>query len=491
MVTAQAPMDLWDFSKIAGYPLWEPVPHINLIIEFLHYVMNGQIENLAIALAPRLGKSMEVSEIFPAYYMGTRPYAKVLHVSYSERLAARFGGKAKDTLDKFGYLFPEKPRLSPETKSKTWFKIDGKDGEYFCTGFRGGLLGRGGNLIIVDDPIKTIEEARSDTYQEKLIDLFDTSISTRKEKDPITKQAAAVVVIHQRLDPNDLIGIILQSRDWISANDALPKLRAGEKLGQLWVYLRLPELAEDNDILGRKPGEALWPEKRPKEELIQIHKDIGDYKFDAIHQQDPRPREGKYFHENYFEVVDVKPTNIIKEVMWWDLAGTEYPDDMPISQRGASTAGVRLALTEDRKLYITDLTEWWEEGPTVMKNIVNYCKLNGKGPKYIIPQDPAQAGKGQVITYSMQLPGYNFAGVIEPTNMNKEMRAEPVGNWAKVNKIYVVKHDLAKRFINQCAAFPGKKQKDFVDALSGAYGEMDIPTEEKKQPYAEWIDLKF
>lgn len=474
-------MDLWDFSRIASHGVWEPVPHINLIIEFLHYVMNGQVENLAVALSPRLGKSMEVSEIFPSYYIGMRPYAKVIHVSYSEGLARRFGGKARDNLDEFGYLFPEKPKLSQDTKSKTWFKVDGKDGEYFCASLGGGILGRGGNLIIVDDPIKNIDEARSEKYQEKLIDLFDTAITTRKEKDPRTGQSAGVVVIHQRLDQNDLIGIILQNREWISAADALPRLRNGEHLGQLWVYLRLPELAEENDLLGREVGEPLWPEKRSKKELLQIRKDIGEYKFNAIHQQDPKPREGKFFNENLFEIVEERPSDIIQENMWWDLAATKYPDTTPISQRGASTAGVRLALTKDRRLFVTDLTEWWEEEDETMRRITQYAKLAGKNLKYLIPQDPGQAAKGQVKSYSLQLPGYNFEGVIE-TGGSKEDRAEPVSNWAKVNKIYVVNNPLAKRFIEQCSRFPGSRQKDFVDALSGSYSELEIPDDEDKKP---------
>ncbi|AUB55296.1 MULTISPECIES: hypothetical protein [Methanobacterium] len=73
------------------------------------------------------------------------------------------------------------------------------------------------------------------------------------------------------------------------------------------MYLRLPELAEENDVLDRQPGEALWSEKRDEEELHSIREDIGGLKFNAIHQQDPKPREGKYFKEDYFEIVDTLP----------------------------------------------------------------------------------------------------------------------------------------------------------------------------------------
>jgi hypothetical protein len=89
--------------------------------------------------------------------------------------------------------------LSEDTKAKNYFKIKNNTGEFFCAGSSGSVLGHGGHWIIVDDPTKNIEEAHSERHQEKLIDLFDTTISTRKEKDPYTGQKAVTVVIHQAL----------------------------------------------------------------------------------------------------------------------------------------------------------------------------------------------------------------------------------------------------------------------------------------------------
>jgi hypothetical protein len=480
------PLDLWDFSKIVTYGHWDPVPHLNVIIEFIHYALAGQLENFMCALSPRLGKSMLMSEIFPAYYLGMRPYAKVILVSYSDELSRRFGEKARNTFKEFGYLFDPHIKLSPDTQSKSRWTINGNTGEFYCSSTRGGVLGRGGNLIVIDDPTKNMEEARSSRHQEELRSLFDTAITTRKEKDPVTGQNAIVFVLHQRLDENDLIGIISEKEEWITAEEALPRLRNGEKLGSTWVYLRLPELAEEEDMLGRLPGEALWPDKRDEKKLAEIAKNIGERQFNAIHQQDPKPKQGQYFNEDYFEVIEIKPTNVVEEIQWWDLAATSYPDDMPLSQRGAATASVRLALTADRKLVVTDLQEFWKESEDVQTEIINNAKIAGKGIKQRIPQDPGQASKGQIKTYSIHLPGHNFNGIIE--SGSKEDRAEPVGNWAKINKIYILNKDvlaaddqtpIIKRFIKQCANFPTGKQKDFVDALSGAYSELEIPEEEE------------
>ncbi|WP_052296853.1 hypothetical protein [Methanobacterium paludis] len=506
------PIDLWDFSRIVTNETWEPRPYLNLIIELLHYCMNGQIENLAVSLSPRLGKSWQISNIFPAYILGNRPYAKIILVSYDAELVRGFGANVKDYLDTYGYLFPLKPTLSKDTKGKGFFKIRKTDeiqnpGEFYCNSTNGGVLGHGGHWIIVDDPTKNIEEAQSERHQEKLLQLFNTAISSRRERDPVTGQKAVTIVTHQRLDQNDLIGTLTKNRKWISAEEALIKLRKGEKLGATWVYLRLPELAEENDILGREPGEPLHPEERDRNDLLQIKKDIGEYEFNCIHQQDPKPREGNYFQDNYFEVVDYLPNNIIQEVQWADLAATSYPENTPISLRGAATAVIRLALTQDRRIFITYMDEMWEEDDVVMTNILQSARLGGKKlqngnlKKYCVPQDPGGAGKGQAKKYSLQMPGYLFEGIIEPRNMNKEQRAVPFSNWAKVNKVYIynkapgpnmmglkikgklvyeTEEDAINRYKKVCTAFPGGRHKDFIDASSGAFGEFDIPDEGEK-----------
>lgn len=481
-------MDLWDFSKIAGAPFgWEPLPHINLIIELLHYCLAGQIENFAAALSPRLGKSLQISKLFSTYYLGMRPYGNVINVSYSERLVLEFGEFIRDTLKEYGYLFPTHPELKQDSQSKSVFKIKNNIGSYLGVPLAGGVLGFGGTLIITDDPLKSMEQAESERYQEKIHTLFDTTITTRKEKDPFTGQSAINIVTHQRLGEKDLIGIILEKEDWISAEEALPLLRKGEKMGNKWVYLRLPELAEENDILGRDVGEPIWPTKRSKEELIHIEMTMGERYFNTIHQQDPQPKPNQYFQPEYFEIIHTRPTNIISEIEWVDPADTAYPEDLPLSKRGAATGGIQLALTQDHKVVVTNIFEFWKEGDKRDKSIIQNAKLQSRKVKHRQPQDPGAAGKSQIHIFSIQLPGYNFDGVIE--RGSKEDRVEPVGNWAKINKIYILDDgrellfpnkyvttysEQIARFITQCCNFPRSKQKDLVDALSGAYSELDV-----------------
>ena len=507
------PMDLWDFSRVATSGKWEPRHYLNLIIEILHYAMMGLVENICIAIAPRMGKSYLISELFPAYILGNRPYAKIILVSNSQKLINGFGSSVKEYIDTYGYLFPNYPKVSKDTKSKTHFRIKKTEripnpGEFFCATPNTNILGHGAHWIIVDDPTKNIEEAQSENHQEKLLQLFNTAIRSRRERDPLTSQRAVTLVIHQRLDQNDLIGTLLQNREWISAERALPHLRQGKKLGYSWLYLRLPELAEKDDILGREEDEPLNPTERTKEDLLHELEDLGEYEFNCIHQQDPKPRENEFFQKDSFVIVDELPDNIIEEIQWSDLAATSYPESKPISLRGAATATIRFALTSDRKIYIVYMDEMWEEEDDVFTEILKSAKKGGKKlpngelKKYCIPQDPGQAAKGQVKKYLLHMPGYNFEGIIE--SGKKEVRAGPVKTWAKTHKIYIYREApgpnmmnlkikgklvynskteaIEKRFIKVCCAFPGGRHKDFIDAMSGAYGEFDIPEEKPRIP---------
>lgn len=470
------PMDLWDFAKEVSYGVWEPVPHLNLLIEFLYYAWNGQLENFACALSPRLGKSMTVSETFPAYILGFRPYAKIIHVSYSEDLARSFGEKAKTNFENFGHLFPTKPELSESTKSKSWFKVKKNTGEYFCAGSGGGILGRGGNWIIVDDPTKNIEEARSKAHQRKLIDLFDTTITTRKEKDPVTGQNAVTLVIHQRLDRDDLIGMILKNRKWITAEEALPRLRRGEKLGSIWVYLRLPELAEEDDILGREPGEALWPEKRSREELEEIQSDIGDYKFSAVHLQNPKKREGNIFLPEWFLDDRGEPLPEIltndenlpedpNEVRYWDFAAS--------GPKGDATCGLKTTW-HDEDMIINGMVHGKFSSSAVLNRFESTTVKDGKRVKSLIEQEPGGMAKLLIKKFRRlnKLRGHSIKR--DKVGINKLDRCFDLEILAETGRLKFNTDHLTMKQIkiicNELIAFTGEPggEDNIVDCCSGS-----------------------
>lgn len=145
-----------------------------------------------------------------------------------------------------------------------WRTMQG--GGLIAAGRRGGITGRGiSGLMIVDDPYSNREEADSEIVRRNVSEWFREVVFTRLQK-------ASVIVVHTRWRDDDLIGELID----------------GGHPG--WEHYNVPAIAEDNDILGRAPGEALWPSHFPIEELKRIQGMLTEYSFAALYQGRPRPR---------------------------------------------------------------------------------------------------------------------------------------------------------------------------------------------------------
>ena len=164
-----------------------------------------------------------------------------------------------------------------------------------AVGVGGGVTGQGGDLIIIDDPIKSREEANSAAYRERVWTWYTDDLYTRQEPD------AAIMLILTRWHEDDLAGRILAGDD-----------------AKAWVVVSLPALAEANDPLGRTEGEALCPERFDEDDLAQI-KLVQGSSFQALYQQRPSALEGAIFKREWWRYYSVPP-KFSRIVQSWDTA---------------------------------------------------------------------------------------------------------------------------------------------------------------------------
>lgn len=253
--------------------------HIDLIDQCLVDVAAGLTSRLIISAPVRHGKSVETSQYLPAWFLGVHPDKRVALMSYGDRFAAEWGWKARKLLEEYGpAIFGV--TVDPSSRARdNWNLVAPHKGGMITAGSQGGITGRGFHLIVYDDPIKNAEEARSVVIREKIWDTFVSTINTRLEP------GGAIVILMARWHQDDLVGRILADPSrW--DNDP-------------WTVIDIPALARDDDPLGRQPGEALWPERFPKEKLEGIRK-INRYWFSALYQQSPTPDEGILFKRSDF-----------------------------------------------------------------------------------------------------------------------------------------------------------------------------------------------
>jgi len=262
-------------------------PYLRLLDSLLVAAAFGRCRWLIVNMPPRHGKSTLVSRYFPAWYTGLFPDRRVLLASYESNFAASWGLAAKDEAERLGApLFGVRVRRDVSASSN--WKYRGHEGGMSTAGVGGPFTGKGGHVLIVDDPIKNPEEARSPARRQQIWDWFLAVALTRLEPQGV------VIVIQTRWHEDDLTGRILK-----------------EFRHEDLKVLSFPAVAEEGDPLGRARGEVLCPERFDGEALAGIRKSLGSYWFSALYQQRPRPEEGNVFKETWFPRFTGEPPGVL------------------------------------------------------------------------------------------------------------------------------------------------------------------------------------
>jgi len=260
--------------------------HLKLIDRELLKIANGENKRLIIEAPPRHGKSELVSKYFPAWYLGTHPDKNVILCAYGDDFSRTWGEKARNLLEEHGpSMFAVS--IDNRSKAKDEWRIDGFGGGMVCRGVGGQIVGRGADVLIVDDPIKDAAEADSELQREKVWQWWLATASSRLQAD------GACIIIMQRWHVDDLIGRL--------------KKPEPDKPTDKWTVITLPAIAEYDDVLGRAAGEALWPEGGWDLDKLTKKKNATSTRWwQAQYQQHPSTNEKAEWPDFYFEDIFIQ-----------------------------------------------------------------------------------------------------------------------------------------------------------------------------------------
>lgn len=265
-------------------PGYRPAKHHIRIMTALQDAVEGDCKRIMLCCPPGSAKSTYVSKVFPSWYLGRNPDHHVIGGSHTIRLAEGFSRDVKDIVRSDTYQQVFDTRVRQDLKAAgMWGTVQG--GKYCAAGTGVGIVGFRAHLGILDDPIKGRVEAYSATDREKTWKWYLTEFWTRM--DP----RGMIVLIMQRWHEDDLAGRLLKDM-----------ARGGEQ----WEVLSFPMLAEDNDVLGRRPGERLWPEHYTEALVNQAKRDTRTWQ--ALYQQQPRPIEGGDLKREWIQYYREMPT---------------------------------------------------------------------------------------------------------------------------------------------------------------------------------------
>lgn len=308
------------------------------------------------------GKSWLGSVYFPAWVLLLWPDTRIAIVSYEESFACnQFGAKIREIANEFGPAFGI--NLRTDTNAKGEWVIDGHGGGVVCKGRDGALTGRPADLLILDDLIKNAEEAQSPTILDKIWDFYITAAYSR------LGPRAPVIAIGTRWGPKDLFG----------------RVEAEAKVGgDRFEFIRFTAIAEEGDILGRKPGEALWPDRVPLARLQRIQQTRPRW-FKACWQQKPQEDEGLHFQPRMWpRYTDVGDAWRVRAGLQWhnyrkvDCAILVAVDWAQAGKKESNkTAIVTGAITADGKVLVLDVlskTLRYEENAPALEAICKECR---------------------------------------------------------------------------------------------------------------------
>jgi predicted phage terminase large subunit-like protein len=246
------------------------------------------------------------------------------------------------------------------------------------------------------------------------------------------------------------------------ADDLAGWLIAGGGGASAWEVLNLPALAEEDDPLGREPGEALWPERYDRAALAEIRKsaNVGEYFFSAMFQGRPVPRSGGMFRREWFPIVAAAPA-VATRVRFWDMAS---------STTGDYTAGVRMARIDPGIYYVEDVVRGRWTPHERDRVILQTAQIDGRSVPVRVEQEPGSAGVSVVAATVKLLAGYAIRGE-RPTG-DKATRAAPFASQCEAGNVRLVAGGWIRDFLEEIELFPVAKHDDQADACSGCFNAL-------------------
>lgn len=385
---------------------------------------------------PRHGKSTLATIHYPAWRLECDPSLRIVVACYNQTLAEKFSRRIRALVRQRGVV-----ALDPERQAvDDWLTSAG--GGVRAVGIGGGVTGQGFDLLIIDDPVKSREEANSEACRERCWSWYTDDMYTRQEP------GAAIVLIMTRWHEDDLAGRILES----------------EKAAD-WVVVKLPAEAEQDDPLGRAVGEALCPERYDLPALADLAATLqGSYV--ALFQQRPQPFAGNMFKREWFKdkIVDSLPKQC-SFVRYWDKAATA-------GGSGAATAGVLMARDSRGFYYVANVVRGWWDSTEREETILTTAQADGASVKVWTEQEPGSGGKESAEGTVRRLAG--FVAEAERVTGDKATRAEPLAAQCKAGNVFLVRGEWTTAFLDEVCLFPSGKRKDQVDAAGGAFNKLAI-----------------
>lgn len=406
----------------------------------------GGVKSL-VSMHPRSGKSRRLLRFGPLWLLHRDPTRRIGAFSYNPKVPGDASEYCRDIIMRHG------PALGLSLRGRNtrldWKVKGAEDTSYFAGGLQGTATGLGFTDLFIDDPLSGVAEAMNADIKKQRYEVIKGNLMTRLQP------GGNLYVVATRWAEDDPIGLIMSDPE----------------VAPLFNVIRFPALAEENDPLGRAPGEALWPDQWSVEALQTARKLNGDYWFSALYQGRPAPATGGLFDRSnvrYFQPSGIPgQVDLITDggVLRKQIVLRFVTVDLAIGQNQENdfTCVATWDVTRDADLICRSVLMERFDGPTQGPVIIaEHRAFGGLHPLYV-----------EAVQYQLALvQGLKAAGLpAEPVRPkgDKVARSNPAQALWRQNKVFFPReapwHDVA---LKQVGDFNRGDHDDFVDCLSMA-----------------------
>lgn len=454
----QARQNFASWCRLLGFTLMK---HHEFIVNKLQEVADSDLPRyVIILLPPGTAKSTYSSMLFPPWFIARRPGYSILACSHSKEFAQRFGRTARNYVDAYpeilGFTLVGDSRAADEWETST-------GGKYYCTGVGSGLAGVRADLGLIDDYIGKDADADSKVTRDQQWDWFVSDFYPRTSGTKATNKGSIVIIANRRHE-DDLVGRLLRTEE----NDSPVH-------PDKWEVIKLPFFAEENDPLGRSPGDVIWPEKFTAE--IEAIKRMPSRIRAGLYQQSPRPDDGNYFKQTWlagYERQDLPDPSTLRIYAASDHACTDEGGDSTVCLFGG---------WDGKNLWILPECYWAKDDTgKVVTSMLRYGKLHNP-LVWWAEKGHISKSIGPFLRDRMQ-EERNYLRIEEITpKHDKPTRARSAQGMCEFGQVLFPKFapwwDKAE---NELLTFPGGKSDDWIDAfahLCAGIFRMTTPTKPK------------
>ena len=408
--------------------------HHRIIAEKLERVARGELKRVIINMAPRHTKSEFASFLFPAWMMGRNPRMKIIQATHTTELAVNFGRKTKNLIDSDEYktIFPEVKLAADSKASGRWDTSAG--GMYYAVGVGSNLAGRGGDLVIIDDPHSEQTAMSANGFE----DAWDWYTGGPRQR---LQPGGSIVLVQTRWSEKDMTGQLI-------------KQMGKDPKADQWEVIELPAIFDDET--------PCWPEFWSLEDLSAVRASIPPSKWNAQYQQNPTGEENAIIPREWWNKWEGKTVPQLQYVI--QSYDTAFSKRETADFSAITTWGVFYPIEgEGPHLILLDSKKGRWDFPELKQLAFDQWKF--WDPDTVIVEAKAS---GLPLTHELRNVGIPVVNFTPSKGNDKLTRVHSVSPLFEAGMVWAPEEAFAEELIEEVAAFPNGEYDDLVDSMTQA-----------------------